>query len=584
MARLVDGLDSQTLWWLSGYSAGLAEHAAETRGIVAPLAAPGTSAHAVSVVYASQTGNSRRAAEKLSAELEATGIAVRLFNASVYPLRQLKSERLLYLVVSTQGDGDPPDDGRVLFEHLLGPRAPRLPELRFGVLGLGDSSYPQFNAVGRKLDARLHELGAQRVLDLGEADLDIETVATPWRQRALEPATAFKTTTPATPRSSVVALHPVSSAVRYSRDNPYAAELLANQRITSRDSDKDVRHIELSLAGSGLDYTPGDALGIWPTNDPALVNEILEQLHLDGKTRVTHGGESLSLHEWLATRRELTRVSRPVLASLAAASGNAELNRLLAGEQREELARLLASHPLVELLRLYPNNWDADELIAALRPLMPRLYSIASSRTLAEDEVHLTVANVAYEAFGRQHGGAASGYLSRAQAGDRLPVFIETNERFRLPADGSRDIIMIGAGTGVAPYRGFLQERAENAARGRNWLVFGNPHLRSDFLYQTEWQQALREGRLSRLDLAFSRDQAHKIYVQHRLRENGRDLYAWLESGAHVYVCGDATHMARDVHDALIAVIAEYAAVDHEAASERLESLRQSGRYARDVY
>ena len=585
LARLVDGLDSPTLWWISGYSAGLAERAADTRSSAAPVAVPGISAQAVSVVYASQTGNARRTAEKLSAELEAAGIAVRLFNASVYPLRQLKSERLLYLVVSTQGDGDPPDDGRAFVEHLLGPRAPKLPDLRYGVLGLGDSSYPQFNAIGRTLDARLEQLGAERAIALGEADLDIDSVATPWRQLALEPAAAFKVgNPPGTLRSSVVALHPASKPANYSRENPFAAELLSNQRITSRDSDKDVRHIEWWLAGSGLDYAPGDALGIWPTNDPALVNEILEHLQLDGATQVTHEGENLSLHEWLATRRELTRVSRPLLASLAAASGNAELNRLLAGEQREELAKLLASHQFIDLLRLYPANWDAHELIAALRPLTPRLYSIASSRKQVEDEVHLTVANIAWQAFGRSHGGAASGCLSRARAGDRLPVFIEANDRFRLPVDGSRDIIMIGAGTGVAPYRAFLQERAETSAAGRNWLVFGNPHLRSDFLYQTEWQQALREGRLNRLDLAFSRDQEHKVYVQHRLREQGRRLLEWIDGGAHLYVCGDAMHMARDVHEALIDVIGEHAAVDRETASERLEALRQSGRYARDVY
>jgi sulfite reductase (NADPH) flavoprotein alpha-component len=483
LARLVDGLDSPTLWWISGYSAGLAERAADTRSSAAPVAVPGISAQAVSVVYASQTGNARRTAEKLSAELEAAGIAVRLFNASVYPLRQLKSERLLYLVVSTQGDGDPPDDGRAFVEHLLGPRAPKLPNLRYGVLGLGDSSYPQFNAIGRTLDGRLEQLGAERAIALGEADLDIDSVATPWRQLALEPAAVFQGRQPRMLRCAPAwwPCIPPANLRRYSRENPFAAELLSNQRITSRDSDNVVRHIELSLAGSGLDYAPGDALGIWPTNDPALVNEILEHLQLDGATQVTHEVENLSLHAWLATRRELTRVSRPLLASLAAASGNAELNRLLAGEQREELAKLLASHQFIDLLRLYPTAWDAHELIAALRPLTPRLYSIASSRKQVEDEVHLTVANVAWQAFGRSRGGAASSYLARAKPRDRLPVFIEANDRFRLPVDGSRDIIMIGAGTGVAPYRAFLQERAETSAAGRNWLVIRQPAFAQRF-------------------------------------------------------------------------------------------------------
>lgn len=585
LARLVDGLDSQTLWWLSGYSAGLAQRLPDSRSDTAPAVAASPAAQQITVVYGSQTGNAKRVAERLSAELQAAGSTVRLLNASAYPLRELKTERLLYLVFSTQGDGDPPDDGRALLEHLAGNRAPRLPELRFGVLGLGDSSYPQFNAIARKLDARLHELGAQRVLDLGEADIDIDSVATPWRQRALEPAVAFKSTPATAPlHASVVPLRPLVAPVRFDREHPFAAEVLTNQRITARDSSKDVRHIELSLAESGLDYEPGDALGVWPQNDPRLVTAILDRLQLDGGLSVNHGGENLPLREWLGSRRELTRLSRPVLASHAAIAGNAALNRLLADKQGSDLSSLLASHQFIDLLHNYPAPWNADELVAALRPLTPRLYSIASSRKQVEDEVHVTVANVAYHAFGRDHGGAASGFLSRNDAQQRVPVFIERNERFRLPNDGSRDIIMIGAGTGVAPYRGFLQERTETGAGGRNWLVFGNPHFRSDFLYQVEWQQALRDGRLDRLDLAFSRDQADKIHVQNRLREHGRILFEWLEAGAHLYVCGDATHMARDVHEALLDVIAEHAAVDREHAVERLESLRQAGRYARDVY
>lgn len=585
LARLVDGLDNQTLWWISGYCAGLAQRMPESRNTSAPALAAIPDTQQITVVYGSQTGNAKRVAERLSTDLQSAGSSVRLLNASAYPLRALKTERLLYLVFSTQGDGDPPDDGSALFEHLVGNRAPRLPELRFGVLGLGDSSYPQFNAIARKLDARLHELGAQRVLELGEADIDIDSVATPWRQRALEPAAAFKSTQGTAPlHASVVPLRPLVAPARFDRDHPFAAEVLSNQRITARDSSKDVRHIELSLADSGLDYEPGDALGVWPQNDPQLVTDILDLLQLDGDLSVSHGGENLPLREWLGHRRELTRLSRPVLASHAAIAGNAALNRVLAEKQGSELSSLLASHQFIDLVQRYPAPWNADELVAILRPLTPRLYSIASSRKHVEDEVHVTVSKVEYHALGRSHGGAASGFLSRNAAQQRVPVFVERNERFRLPSDGSRDIIMIGAGTGVAPYRGFLQERTEIGAIGRNWLVFGNPHLRSDFLYQLEWQQALRDGRLSRLDLAFSRDQASKIYVQHRLRKQGRDLYAWLENGAHLYVCGDAAHMARDVHEALLDVIAEHAAVDREQAVEQLEALRQAGRYARDVY
>ncbi len=580
LARLLDGLDTHALWWLSGYSAGLAGNQANI--VPSAVVAADSVIAPVTVVYGSQTGNARRVAERLAADLEAAGTPVRLLRADALPLRELKLERLLFLVISTQGDGEPPDDARGLLEHLSGKRAPQLSELRFAVLGLGDSSYPQFNAIGRRLDARLAELGAQRLFDLAEADLDVETVADPWRQRALDIAT--ESTPAAIARGSVVSLRPVASVPKHDRDTPFAAELLANQRISARDSDKDVRHVELSLQGSGLEYEPGDALGVWAQNAPELVDNLLGLLELEGDAPIGLGGETHSLRHWLLTRRELTRIGRPFVASHAAVSGNDGLIQLLAPEQSASLARLLGSHQLIDLLRLWPARWNADELVAALRPLTPRLYSIASSRNVVGDEAHLTVAHVDYEAFGHRHHGVASGYLASAGDDARIPVFIERNERFRLPADGSRDIIMIGPGTGIAPFRAFVQERTSAGASGRNWLLFGNPHFNSDFLYQVEWQEALRDGRLDRLDLAFSRDQANKIYVQHRLRENGRELHDWLNNGAHLYVCGDASRMARDVEDALIDIFAEHGGCDRETAAGQLEILRSEGRYARDVY
>ena len=580
LARLVDGLDSQALWWLSGYSAGLAGNLAGSVPAVSAASASGFTP--VSIIYGSQTGNARRVAERLAADLESKGTPARLFRADAFPLRELKTERLLYLVMSTQGDGDPPDDARGFVEHLAGKRAPQLPDLRYAVLGLGDSSYPQFNAIGRKLDARLAELGAQRLFDLGEADLDVETVADPWRTHAVERAVEF---TPAVAsRGTVVPLRPIAVATSHDRDAPFAAEMLANQRITARDSEKDIRHIELSLEGSGLRYEPGDALGIWPSNAPELVDGVLDLLDLDGAATVVQSGETHSLRHWLEARRELTRLSRPFVANHAAHAGHSGLNRLLAPDQSAVLGKLLGSHQLIDVLRAYPARWSADELVAALRPLTPRLYSIASSQKLVGDEAHLTVAHVDYEAFGHRHGGAASGYLAHRGDEARIPVFIERNDRFRLPADTSRNIIMIGPGTGIAPFRAFVQERTVTGASGRNWLLFGNPHFNSDFLYQIEWQEALREGRLDRLDLAFSRDQANKVYVQHRLREHGRQLHDWLSAGAHLYVCGDATRMARDVHDALLDVFAEHGGGDRERATEHLETLRKEGRYARDVY
>lgn len=598
LARVVEGLDGPSLWWLSGYAAGLAQGnpaAHPGSGPAQNLAIlPGGAAQAsqrLTIVYGSQTGNARREAEKLAAEAEAAGLNVRLLRADAYPQRELAGERLLYLVISTQGEGDPPDDAIGLVEFLSGKRAPKLPELKYAVLGLGDSSYADFCGISRKLDARLAELGASRLFAVGEADLDIDSIALPWREQALGHAkTLLKT---AVPSATVTALRP-HAASAYSHDRPFAAELLLNQRISGREFKgvgflkyggvgKDVRHIELSLQGSGLHYEPGDALGVRHRNPDLLVDGVLQALELDGDVSVQDKEETLPLREWLAARRELTRLSRPFLASHAAQSRSEELNDLLAPTRSADFATLLCSHQLVDALRRWPAHWEAQELVAALRPLTPRLYSIASSRKRVGEEVHLTVDVLDYQAFGHAHVGAASGFLASLDEGDHAPVYIEANERFRVPADASRDIIMVGPGTGVAPFRGFVQERAETGANGRNWLLFGARHFNTGFLYQTEWQDALRTGELHKLDVAFSRDQAEKVYVQQRLRERGREVFDWLQDGAHFYVCG-AIAMGKDVHAALLRIVAEQAGVDAEGAAEYLSRLQAEGRYSRDVY
>ncbi|TDR42432.1 sulfite reductase (NADPH) alpha subunit [Tahibacter aquaticus] len=582
LARLVDGLDNASLWWLSGYAAGLASQPTSVaRAVSAALAKEPASAPRLSVVYGSQTGNAKRLAEQLAKNAESAGLQVRLLRADAYPTRELKSERLLIVVISTQGDGDPPDDARGFVDFLLGKRAPELAELKFGVLGLGDSSYPLFCEIGKRLDARLAELGATRLLDRADADIDVERVAKPWAEKALQGVREQLKSH--APLATVTPLRP-SAAPAWSREKPFSAEIIANQRITARGSDKDIRHIELSLEGSGFAYEPGDALGLWPRNPPALVDAVLEVLKLDGNTPVSLDDSTQPLRLLLSEQRELTRLSRPLVAQHAALAGSAELNRLLSPDHAAQLARLLSEYQVIDLLRAYPAAWSAEELVAALRPLTPRLYSIASSQKAVGEEAHLTVAHVSYDAFGTAHWGAASHYLASREEAARAPVFIEHNERFHLPRDAARDVIMIGPGTGVAPFRGFVQERAAVGASGRNWLLFGNPHFRSDFLYQVEWQQALKKGSLHRLDLAFSRDQADKVYVQHRIREHGAELYRWLDGGAHLYVCGDATRMAKDVHEALIEVAVSHGGKSREDAQAYVNQLQQQGRYARDVY
>jgi len=601
LERVALELDGPGLWWLSGYAAGLARGRAGLLPAAAAQASDALPAEAadaarLTIVYGSQTGNARRVAEALAAECGSEGLAVRLVRADAYQTRELKDERYLAIVISTQGDGDPPDDAIGFVEFLEGRRAPKLPQLHYAVLGLGDSSYPQFCAIGQRLDARLEALGASRWRPRADADLDVDTVAAPWREgllgqarEALKPRTqAPANVTPLRPHGLAVAPS-AHAGDAWTRDRPYPAELILNQRITASAperaaSDKDIRHLELDLSDSGLDYAPGDALGVWARNPPALVEALLQALRLDGEAAVAVGTDTLPLREWLSAKREITRLSRPFVAAHAERSGAAALQALLAPDAQPALAALLAAQQPLDLLRAHPGEWSADALVAALRPLQPRLYSIASSRSAVGDEAHLTVAHVEYMLDGELRWGAGSHFLSSAREGARIPVFVERNERFRLPQDGSRDILMIGPGTGVAPFRGFVQEREAAGAGGRNWLFFGNPHARSDFLYQTEWQDALRRGALHRIDLAFSRDQAQKVYVQHRLRERGREVFDWLENGAHLYVCGDATRMAKDVHAALLDIIAAHGGKSAEDAADYLSDLQRQGRYARDVY
>ncbi len=586
VARVVEGLDVPSLQWLSGFAAGIAFERAQggrsgAVAIPAPAARPEAQAR-LAVIYGSQTGNGKRIAERLGRAAEAAGLAVRVQSARDYPLKDLAKERLLVVVMSTHGDGDPPDDARGFIEYLTGKRAPKLEQLQYSVLALGDSSYPKFCETGRLIDERLDALGAQRLLPRVDCDLDYERQTAPWLEQVVGGA---REALGAPAVATVTRLRTVPLAPTHTREQPFAAPLLANQRITGRGATKDVRHVELSLEGSGLTYEPGDALGVWHENPPLVVEQVLAATGLDGAEPVASDGQTKSLREWLATGRELTRLTRPFLAQHAERAGERALAAVLEPGQGEQLRRVLKDLQLADLLRRHPARWDAAGLVQTLRPLAPRLYSIASSREAVGDEAHLTVAVIDYELDGERRLGAASGHLA-ALTGDEASarIFIEPNERFRLPADTARDLIMIGPGTGVAPYRAFLQHREAQGAKGRNWLLFGARHFASEFLYQVEWQEAQRKGLLDRLDLAFSRDHTPRAYVQDRMREHGRELFAWLEGGAYLYVCGDAERMAPDVNAALIDIAAEHGRLGHEEAEAWVRQLADDRRYLRDVY
>ena len=583
LEALVADLEPAALWWLSGYAAGLAAERAHASG-AAPRALPAARAEAppaATVLYGSQTGNGRRLAERLAQSRALAGLEAKLSSAADFQPQRLANERLMFLVLSTHGDGEAPDDARALLDYLGSRRAPPLEQLGYAVLALGDSSYPQYCAAGRAVDERLAALGARRLQPRSDCDVDIEPKAAPWLEQAV--ATARAELGSATPRLAVVPRHPPAPTLG-TREQPVEVELLTSQRLTARGAGREVVHLELVAPAPHLDYQPGDALGIYFENPLAAVGELLEITGLGGSEPVTIDGRTQALAAWLTGQREIARLARPLLEALAAGNGDATLKRWTSGEAPQELRRAMRELQVADLLRRFPASWDGESLVRALNPLAPRLYSIASSRLAVGDEAHLAVAVIDYRHDGRRRVGPGSWQLAQTSPGTRLRAFIEPNPRFRLPADDGRDVIMIGPGTGVAPYRGFLQQRIAAGARGRHWLFYGGRYRERDFLYQLEWQEALKRGQLQRLDVAFSRDQPQKLYVQQRLREQALELYRWLEGGAQLYLCGDAERMAPDVQAALLEALASARGRGREDAEEYLAQLVTAKRYARDVY
>lgn len=579
LKQLTSELSAVQLAWVSGYLAATAN-----AGQLAP-AAQAQTAQTVTILYGSQTGNGRGVAKALADKAQAQGYAVNLASMGEYNVRQLKQEAVLLLVVSTHGEGEAPDDAIELHKFLASKRAPKLDNLHYSVLALGDSSYEFFCQTGKDFDARLAALGAKSLLPLIECDVDYEAAAGQWHADVLEAVKPLIETSSA----SVVSIGTAKAIgeSEFTKQNPYSAEVLVGQKITGRGSDRDVRHVEIDLGDSGLTYQAGDALGVWFSNNEVLVDEVLAGLSLVADELVTLGTESLSLKQALVDKKELTQLYPGLVKAWAELSGSAEL--LALSEDKEQVRHFILKHQFADLVTQYPlsNNsvtLNAAKLLELLRPLTPRLYSIASSQSEVETEVHLTVALVEDERHGSARFGGASHFLASAQEGTQVKVYVESNKHFRLPENPETPVIMVGPGTGVAPFRAFMQERVAQGIKGDSWLFFGNPHFEQDFLYQTEWQQYLKNGDLSRIDVAFSRDQAHKIYVQHRIKEQGQALWQWLQNGAHLYICGDAERMAKDVHQALIEVAVEVGGLNTEAAEAYFETLRSDKRYQKDVY
>lgn len=588
--RLLPTLTDSQKVWLSGYLAATQSGSASVPAAPeAPVAGAVAQANVkpvskdVTILYGSQTGNAQSLAEKSGKTLEERGYKVTVSSMSDFKPNNLKKVENLLIVVSTHGEGDPPDNALSFHEFLHGKRAPKLDDLRFSVLSLGDSSYEFFCQTGKEFDQRLEDLGGTRLYPRIDCDLDFDEPAAEWIEGVYAGLSEVQSASVES-ASAVAAAPAVESA--YSRTNPFKAEVLENLNLNGRGSKKETRHVELSLEGSGLTYEPGDSLGVYPENDPELVELVLETAKWDGNQTVTVNKEEIMLSEALSKKLEITVLTKPLIEKAAQLSSNEELKALAAPEKINELKAYIDGRDLIDLLRDFgPWNVSAQDFVSILRKMPSRLYSISSSLAANPEEVHLTIGAVRYETHGRKRNGVASILTAeRLQPGDTLPVYIQHNQNFKLPENPDTPIIMVGPGTGVAPFRSFMQEREEIGAEGKSWMFFGDQHFVTDFLYQTEWQKWLKDGVLTKMDVAFSRDTEEKVYVQHRMQEHSKELFEWLEEGAVVYICGDEKHMAHDVHQTLIDIIEKEGGLSREKAENYLADMQQTKRYQRDVY
>ena len=570
---LLSSFDSVQRAWLSGFLA--------SAGTPAVIPTTSVVAGKLTVLYGTESGNSESLADRAVKDAKKRGFQAVMKNmADISPSDLAKMSNLL-VIVSTWGDGEPPEAALSFYNELMASDIP-LSGIRFSVCALGDTSYEKFCQTGKDIDARLETLGATRVAVRVDCDVDYEEAFSGWLALSL---TALAPSGGAT--VSALPAFSLAPAIEYGKKHPFPAEVLEVVHLNGERSSKETLHLELSMAGSGLSYEPGDTLADVPVNAPDMVQSILDASKLTGSESVdvkSVGAKSLA--EALREDYDITALSRNVLTKLSESTDSPSLKSLLAEDAKDRLKAFVSGREIIDAIHEFaPSGLSAAALSGIFRKLPPRLYSIASSPLAHPDEVHLTVAAVRYQTHGRQRKGVCSTYLADlVKPGDITPIFVQPNKNFRLPQDGSAPVIMVGPGTGVAPFRAFVEHRAALGTTGKNWLFMGDQHYLYDFLYQLEWQEHLKNGTLNRLDVAFSRDQPEKIYVQHRMLDQAKDLFDWLEQGAHFYVCGDATRMAADVHETLITIVAEQAAISREAAESYVENLKKTKRYQRDVY
>jgi sulfite reductase (NADPH) flavoprotein alpha-component len=592
LSELTGSLTPEQINWLSGYFAGLSaqgikatpvsEKSTKTFTLPTPIATkPAQQGKSLTILYGSRTGNGEGVAKQAVKNATALGFDVKLKNMENYKNNDLKGETNLLVIVSTHGEGEPPFQAKTFHEFLFSKRAPRLDGINFSVLALGDSSYLKFCQTGIEIDARLEELGAKRISPRVDCDVNFRVSALQWITDTLDNLNDTKNNS--APSATEITKEEPESATTHGKHHPYEAQVLEKAFLHGRDSNRQTLHVELSLENSGLTYEPGDSLGVFATNPPELVEHLLETVKLSPSEVVTFENTKTTLSDSLFKNYELTQITPDVLNRYAKLTDNAKIKEIL--QSTDSVKEFIYGKDLVDLFTFFPEKLTAEQFTSLLRPIQPRLYSISSSPLAFPDEVHLTVGVVKYKNGDRKKTGLCSVFLSdRTEENESAPVFIEKNNNFRLPENPETPIIMVGAGTGIAPYRAFVQHREMQENSGKSWLIFGNRHSESEFLYQLEWQRHLREGSLTRMDVAFSRDTDEKVYVQNRIQEHGKLIFDWLESGAHFYVCGDMKKMAHDVHNELMAAVQKHGGMSKEAAEAYLVSLQHQRRYQTDVY
>ncbi|WP_394771993.1 assimilatory sulfite reductase (NADPH) flavoprotein subunit [Mucilaginibacter sp.] len=585
LSELLPGMNSGQVQWLSGFLSGVSSVSDDHPIQVIQSSGPGyllNEGEPVWILYGTHTGNSERLAKLSAKRIEDLGIAVKVSDMGSFKIKELRNIKKLLIIVSTQGIGEPPIQASELYEYLYSSKAPALQQLAYAVLALGDTAYTQFCQTGKDFDRVLGRLGAQRIFERVDCDVDLEDDYTRWMEGIL---TAIAPSSengyaPAVPiqTASIAKAGPV-----YNRKNPFNATVSKKINLNGRHSSRETIHLELDLSNSGLRYEPGDSLGVYASNSNRLIEPVINTLHFTGKELVdTYQGKK-TLMEALTTDYELTPLTSVSLNRYAELTGSTRLGKIL--NDNTAVVEYLYGRDIFDLIREVPFKMTPEVFISLLRKNSPRMYSIASSQDAVDDEVHILASVVRYEAYGRYKEGHCSSFLAgRIDEDDQLQVFVDGNSRFKLPLDPDLPVIMVGAGTGVAPYRAFIQQRGIQEATGKSWLFFGERNFTTDFFYQTEWLQCLKEGTLTRADVAFSRDQAKKVYVQHRMQEQGRDLFKWLEEGAHFYVCGDAQKMAKDVDHALKEIIQTQGGMTREKAEEYVKYLQVTDRYQADIY